>query len=206
MFAGNGPKHSVANVNDSVHAVTGRCMRPPWPERSRVVYLGMGCFWGVERLFWQLPGVYVTAVGYGGGETEDPDYEGVCSGLTGHVELVMIVYFPEILPEQVLFSHFWQQHDPTQGLRQGNDIGSQYRSAVYFTDPVQQKAVETMRADYQTQLVAAGFGRITTGIHPAGRFYYAETYHQQYYEKYEEQKGAIHPRVIYKRQIKKLKN
>ncbi len=165
------------------HAVLQRPMTPPFPDDCTEIQLGMGCFWGAERLFWQLDGVWVTAVGYGGGYTPNPTYEEVCSGRTGHAELVRVIYRPEQLPLERLLQAFWENHDPTQGMRQGNDIGSQYRSCIFYSDPAQATAIEASRARYQQALDAAGRGIITTEIAPAGLFYYAEAYHQQYLAK-----------------------
>lgn len=165
------------------HFVTGRPLKGPYPEGSETIYLGLGCFWGAERLFWQLPGVYVTAVGYQGGVTPNPTYEEVCSGRTGHTEAVMVVYEPDKISLDTILKIFWEEHDPTQGMRQGNDIGTQYRSAIYTTSQAQAEAVEASRERYGERLKAAGKGEITTEIAPAGPFYFAETYHQQYLAK-----------------------
>ncbi len=162
------------------HAVLQRPMTPPFPDDCAEIQLGMGCFWGAERLFWQMEGVWVTAVGYGGGHTPNPTYEEVCSGQTGHAELVRVIYRPEQLPLERLLQAFWENHDPTQGMRQGNDLGTQYRSCIFHTHPAQAEPVEASRSRYQQALDAAGRGRITTEIGPAGPFYYAEAYHQQY--------------------------
>jgi peptide-methionine (S)-S-oxide reductase len=144
---------------------------------------GMGCFWGAERKFWQLPGVYTTAVGYSAGSTPNPTYREVCSGLTGHTEAVMVVFDPNIIKYEDLLKVFWENHDPTQGMRQGNDVGTQYRSGIYFYDDEQRRAAEASRERYQERLTAAGYGPITTEILPAHEFYYAEDYHQQYLAK-----------------------
>ena len=144
----------------------------------------MGCFWGAERLFWRLPGVYTTAVGYAGGYTPNPTYEEVCSGSTGHTEAVLVVFDPAKISRDEILRTFWEGHDPTQGMRQGNDVGTQYRSAVYYGSDEQQAAVEASRDRYQASLTAAGRGEITTEIAPAGPFYYAEGYHQQYLDKH----------------------
>jgi peptide-methionine (S)-S-oxide reductase len=143
----------------------------------------LGCFWGAERLFWQLPGVYSTAVGYAGGFTPNPTYQEVCSGETGHAEVVRVIYDPEKIDYEDLLKAFWESHDPTQGMRQGNDVGTQYRSAIYVLDEQQRKAAEESKAAYQARLSAAGRGEITTEIAPAPQFYYAEDYHQQYLAK-----------------------
>ena len=165
------------------HFVNGQPLKGPYPEGSETVYFGLGCFWGAERLFWQLPGVHVTAVGYQGGHTPNPTYEEVCSGMTGHTEMVKVVFDPERLPLELLLKTFWEEHDPTQDMRQGNDVGTQYRSAIYTTTPEQATRVAVNRDMYQEAFAARGHGRITTEIGPAGPFYYAETYHQQYLAK-----------------------
>lgn len=165
------------------HFVNGNPLKGPYPEGSEIVYFGLGCFWGAERLFWQLPGVHVTAVGYQGGETQNPTYEEVCSGRTGHTEAVMVVYEPNTISLDTLLKTFWEEHDPTQGMRQGNDVGTQYRSAIYTTSQAQAEAVAESRNRYAAELKLAGRGEITTEIAPAGPFYFAETYHQQYLAK-----------------------
>jgi peptide-methionine (S)-S-oxide reductase len=165
------------------HFVTGASLKGPYPDGAETIYLGLGCFWGAERLFWQLPGVIVTAVGYQGGHTPNPTYEETCSGLTGHTEAVMVVYDPAIVSLETLLKTFWEEHDPTQGMRQGNDMGTQYRSAIYTTTPQQAEIVEQSRAAYADALRVKGLGPITTEIAPAGPFYFAETYHQQYLAK-----------------------
>jgi peptide-methionine (S)-S-oxide reductase len=165
------------------HWVTGRPIKPPFPAGTKIVQLAMGCFWGAERIFWQLPGVFTTAVGYAGGTTPNPTYEEVCSGRTGHAEVVLVVYDPEQIAFERLLKEFWEQHDPTQGMRQGNDVGTQYRSAIYVPSPEQRRIAESSRSEYQASLSASGFGRITTEIGEAGAFYYAEDYHQQYLAK-----------------------
>ncbi|WIY52132.1 peptide-methionine (S)-S-oxide reductase MsrA [Devosia sp. YIM 151766] len=165
------------------HFVNGELLKGPYPEGAETIYFGLGCFWGAERLFWQLPGVIVTAVGYQGGHTPNPTYEEACSGLTGHTEAVKVVYHPKIIGLDTLLKTFWEEHDPTQGMRQGNDMGTQYRSAIYTTTPQQAEIVEKSRATYGEALKAKGLGPITTEIGPAGPFYYAETYHQQYLAK-----------------------
>ncbi|WP_163557126.1 peptide-methionine (S)-S-oxide reductase MsrA [Halomonas sp. NO4] len=166
-----------------VHAVTGRSMLPPFPEGHEEIVLGLGCFWGAERLFWELPGVYVTAVGYAGGVTPNPTYEETCTGLTGHAEVVRVVFDPARLALEELLRVFWEAHDPTQGMRQGNDVGSQYRSAIYTTREAQRDVAERSRDAYQRALDRAGRGRITTEIAPLEAFYPAEEYHQQYLHK-----------------------
>ena len=165
------------------HFVNGAALKGPYPEGSETIYFGMGCFWGAERLFWQLPGVIVTAVGYQGGLTPNPSYEEVCSGKTGHAEIVMVVFDPETVFRDTLLKTFWEEHDPTQGMRQGNDRGTQYRSAIYTTTPEQAEAVAVSRRGYEQALRAEGRGAITTEIGAAGPFYFAETYHQQYLAK-----------------------
>ena len=165
------------------HFVNGAPLKGPYPAGAQTIYFGLGCFWGAERLFWQMPGVIVTAVGYQGGTTPNPSYEEVCSGMTGHTEAVKVVYDPEQISLEALLKRFWEEHDPTQGMRQGNDVGTQYRSAIYTTTPEQAEIVEKSRAAYGAALKARGLGPITTEIAPAGPFYYAETYHQQYLAK-----------------------
>jgi peptide-methionine (S)-S-oxide reductase len=165
------------------HAVSGRAIFPPFPEGTATIQLGMGCFWGAERLFWQLPGVWVTAVGYAGGHTPNPTYEEVCSGRTGHAEVVLVVYDPAVLDHAALLRAFFEGHDPTQGMRQGNDVGTQYRSAIYWTLEAQRAAAENLVAAYGAALARAGYGPITTEIRPAGPFWYAEEDHQQYLAK-----------------------
>ena len=165
------------------HYVSGEKLKGPYPSGAETIYLGLGCFWGAERLFWQLPGVLVTAVGYQGGTTPNPSYEEVCSGRTGHTEAVKVVFDPETISLEQLLKHFWEEHDPTQGMRQGNDVGTQYRSAIYTTSPEQEQIVARSWDGYAAALKVRGLGDITTEIRPAGPFYYAETYHQQYLAK-----------------------
>ena len=165
------------------HAVLGTDMSPPFAETMQQIIFGLGCFWGAERLFWTLPGVHVTAVGYAGGRTPHPTYEEVCSGQTGHTEVVLVVFDPQRQSLGNLLQTFWQAHDPTQGFRQGNDRGTQYRSAIFATDDAQLDQVTGSANAFQKALTAAGFGKITTEIALAGDFYYAETYHQQYLHK-----------------------
>lgn len=165
------------------HFVTGHRLKGPFPEGLRQAVFGLGCFWGAERLFWETPGVYTTASGYAGGTTPNPDYREVCSGLTGHAEVVLVVYEPDTVTYQELLAVFWESHDPTQGMRQGNDIGTQYRSAIFTLDDAQADAARRSRAAYQERLSGSGFGMITTEIAPLTRFYYAEDYHQQYLAK-----------------------
>jgi peptide-methionine (S)-S-oxide reductase len=174
------PGRKAAMAVGEVHFVNGHRITPPFPDGMQRAIFGMGCFWGAERKFWQTPGVYSTAVGYAGGTTPNPTYEEVCSGMTGHTEVVLVVYDPKQVTYDQLLRVFWENHDPTQGMRQGNDAGTQYRSAIYATDPAQAKAAEASRAAYQDQLRKAGHGDITTEIREAPAFYYAEDYHQQY--------------------------
>jgi peptide-methionine (S)-S-oxide reductase len=166
-----------------VHFVNGSSIVPPFPEDSEVAYFGMGCFWGAEREFWSIPGVITTAVGYAGGLTANANYADVCTGKTGHAETVLVVFDPEAVSYEKLLAVFWEAHDPTQGMRQGNDRGTQYRSAIYTTTPEQAKEAVASRDDYAERLAAAGYGPITTEIAEAGPFYYAEEYHQQYLAK-----------------------
>jgi peptide-methionine (S)-S-oxide reductase len=165
------------------HDVLGTPLVPPFPEGLEQIVIGMGCFWGAERVFWQAPGVYTTAVGYAGGYTPNPTYEEVCSGRTGHAEVVLAVFDPQQTSYEEMLRLFWENHDPTQGMRQGNDVGTQYRSALYWQNEAQHEAAEASRAMYQRELAAAGYGEITTELAPAGPFYYAEPYHQQYLAK-----------------------
>jgi peptide-methionine (S)-S-oxide reductase len=164
------------------HDVLGTPIKPPFPEGLEQLVVGMGCFWGAERIFWQAPGVYTTAVGYAGGYTANPTYEEACSGRTGHTEAVLVVFDPAKTSREEILRLFWEGHDPTQGMRQGNDAGTQYRSALYVT-PEQRADAEASRDAYQRELSAAGYGQITTEIADAGPFYYAEPYHQQYLSK-----------------------
>ncbi|MFQ6273532.1 peptide-methionine (S)-S-oxide reductase MsrA [Kutzneria viridogrisea] len=165
----------------AAHAVfTDRPIQPPFPEGLHTLVVGMGCFWGAERKFWQTPGVWTTAVGYAGGYTPNPSYEEVCSGLTGHTEAVLVVFDPAVISLDGILKVFWEGHDPTQRMRQGNDVGTQYRSAVYWTAPEQQPVVEASRAAYDKALAAAGHGATTTELAALDTFYYAEDYHQQY--------------------------
>jgi len=162
------------------HAVLGTPMMPPFPDGLEQVQFGLGCFWGAERKFWEAPGVYTTAAGYSGGFTPNPTYEEVCSGLTGHAETVLVVYDPKQVTYEQLLKVFWESHDPTQGMRQGNDVGTQYRSAIYAYTPQQRAAAEKSREMYENALKDARYGEITTEIADAPEFYYAEPYHQQY--------------------------
>jgi peptide-methionine (S)-S-oxide reductase len=165
------------------HEVLGTPLEPPFRDGLEQLVVGMGCFWGAERVFWQADGVYTTAVGYAGGYTPNPTYEEVCSGRTGHTEAVLVVFDPAVVPLDGVLRLFWEGHDPTQGARQGNDVGTQYRSAVYWANDEQREAVEASRAMYQAELARAGYGEITTELTAAGPFYYAEDYHQQYLAK-----------------------
>ncbi len=165
------------------HAVLGTPMKPPFPEGMQQAVFGLGCFWGAERIFWDAPGVYTTAVGYAGGYTPNPTYEEVCSGSTGHTEAVLVVFDPAKTSYAELLRLFWESHDPTQGMRQGNDVGTQYRSAIYYTSEEERAQAEASRATYSERLRAAGYPEVTTEIAPAGPFYYAEDYHQQYLHK-----------------------
>jgi peptide-methionine (S)-S-oxide reductase len=164
----------------TAHFVNGHPLTPPWPTGYRTAQFALGCFWGAERVFWQTPGVWTTAVGYAGGLTPNPTYEEVCSGGTGHAEAVLVVFDPEQITYEQLLKVFWEAHDPTQGMRQGNDVGTQYRSAIYYVDDEQRTAAEASRKIFADRLAAAGYGEVTTEIAPAGPFYYAEPYHQQY--------------------------
>ncbi len=162
------------------HLVSGHRIKPPFPEGMQTAVFGMGCFWGAERLFWQTPGVYSTAVGYTGGFTPNPTYEETCTNRTGHAEAILVVFDPSVVPYEQLLKIFWEEHDPTQGMRQGNDVGTTYRSAIYPVDDAQRAAAEASRDAYADALRAARRGEITTEIEPLGDFYYAEDYHQQY--------------------------
>jgi len=186
------PERALAGRDDytytvpTTHTVLGTQLAGPWPDGTAVLYVAMGCFWGAERAMWETPGVVTTAVGYQGGYTPFPTYEEVCTGLTGHTEMVMVAYDPAVVSHEDLLRKFWEAHNPTQGYRQGNDVGTQYRSAVYTTTPEQAEAADKTLADYQPRLTRAGYGEITTEIRTAdeaGRFYYAEGYHQQYLDK-----------------------
>ena len=165
------------------HYVTGVPLKPPFPEAYQQAVFGLGCFWGAERRFWQTPGVFTTAVGYAGGITPNPTYEEVCSGRTGHAEVVLVVFDPDRISYAELLKVFWESHDPTQGMRQGNDTGTQYRSAIYTFGDEQRRLAERSREEYQQALTAAGYGSISTEVAPAGPFYYAESFHQQYLAK-----------------------
>jgi peptide-methionine (S)-S-oxide reductase len=165
------------------HVVNGARLEPPFGEGLERALFGMGCFWGAEKKFWQLPGVYSTAVGYAGGYTPNPTYREVCSGMTGHNEAVLVVFDPTKVSYDALLKTFWENHDPTQGMRQGNDVGTQYRSGIYYFNDAQREAAERSRDAYQERLTSAGHGRISTEIMAASEFYYAEDYHQQYLAK-----------------------
>ena len=177
------PGRSTAVPVADAHYVLGTPLQGPWPEGMDTLVVGMGCFWGAERFFWQMPGVYTTAAGYAGGTTPNPTYEETCTSMTGHTEAVLIVFDPQQVSLEDLFKVFWENHDPVQYMGQGNDIGSQYRSAIYTNSPEQAAAALASRDQYQAKLTAGGFGEITTEIAPAGDWYYAEDYHQQYLAK-----------------------
>jgi peptide-methionine (S)-S-oxide reductase len=177
------PGRETAIAAPGDHLVLGHPMRPPFPEGYERLIVGMGCFWGAERIFWSLPGVWTTAVGYAGGETPNPTYEEVCSARTGHTEAVLVVFDPAVTSYEALLKAFWEGHDPTQGMRQGNDVGTQYRSAIYYDTDAQRETIEASCDAFQRELTAAGLGEITTEIAPAGEFFYAEDYHQQYLAK-----------------------
>nr|HEX4318635.1 peptide-methionine (S)-S-oxide reductase MsrA [Kofleriaceae bacterium] len=174
------PGRSTAMRIGDTHFVNGNRITAPFPATTKQAVFGMGCFWGAERKFWQTPGVYATAVGYAGGTTPNPTYEEVCSGMTGHTEVVLVIYDPAQVTYDQLLRVFWESHDPTQGMRQGNDAGTQYRSAIYASDDAQLAAARASRDDYQKRLATAGYGEISTEIAAAPAFYYAEDYHQQY--------------------------
>jgi len=165
------------------HFVNGAPLEGPFPPGTERALFGLGCFWGAERVVWELPGVFTTAVGYAGGHTPNPTYREVCSGMTGHNEVVLVVFDPARVSYDTLLKTFWESHNPTQGMRQGNDVGTQYRSGIYWFDAAQQAAAERSLAAYQERLTASGYGRITTETLPAPEFYYAEEYHQQYLAK-----------------------
>ena len=167
----------------STHWVNGNSIKPPFPAGLETAVFGLGCFWGAERKFWQAPGVYSTAVGYAGGHTPNPTYQEVCTGMTGHNEVVLVVFDPRVTSYEALLKIFWESHNPTQGMRQGNDVGTQYRSGIYVASAAQRQAAEASKAAYQARLAAAGHGPITTEILAVPEFYYAEDYHQQYLAK-----------------------
>jgi peptide-methionine (S)-S-oxide reductase len=175
-------RQSAMPVPDT-HFVNGNRLTPPFPAGLEQAVFGMGCFWGAERKFWQAPGVYSTAVGYAGGYTPNATYKEVCSGMTGHTEVVLVVFDPKVTSYDAMLKIFWENHDPTQGMRQGNDAGTQYRSAIYTASPEQKRAAEASRDAYQERLTTAGYGPITTEIADAPPFFYAEDYHQQYLAK-----------------------
>jgi peptide-methionine (S)-S-oxide reductase len=177
------PGRDEAMPVPAAHDVLGNPIAPPFPEGLEQAVFGLGCFWGAERIFWQAPGVYATAVGYAGGFTPNPTYEEVCSGRTGHTEAVLVVFDPKVTSYEELLRLFWEGHDPTQGMRQGNDRGTQYRSAIYTRSAEQREAAAASRDRFQAELAKSGFGEITTEIADAGPFYYAEPYHQQYLSK-----------------------
>jgi peptide-methionine (S)-S-oxide reductase len=177
------PGRNEAMPVPDTHFVNGNRIVPPFPAGLEQAVFAMGCFWGAERKFWQAPGVYATAVGYAGGYTPNPTYKEVCSGMTGHAEVVLVVFDTRVTSYDAMLKLFWESHDPTQGMRQGNDVGTQYRSAIYVHSPEQRRAAEASRDAYQKGLAAAGFGRVTTEIADAPPFYYAEDYHQQYLAK-----------------------
>ncbi|MDP2763969.1 MAG: peptide-methionine (S)-S-oxide reductase MsrA [Brevundimonas sp.] len=177
------PGRATPLPTDEVHYVSGRPLKGPHPEAFETALFGMGWFWGVERIFWQLPGVWVTSVGYAGGVTPNPTYEETCTGRTGHAEVVQVVFNPHEISYGELLKHFWENHDPTQGMRQGNDVGTTYRSALYFLNDEQRAEAEASRDAYQAALSKGGRGTITTEIAPAGPYYFAEAYHQGYLAK-----------------------
>jgi peptide-methionine (S)-S-oxide reductase len=178
------PGRATALPTAETHEVNSRPLKGPYPHGLETAVFGLGCFWGAERKFWQLgDAVYVTAVGYAGGETPNPTYEEVCSGRTGHAEVVLVVFDPKAISYDALLKVFWESHDPTQGMRQGNDVGTQYRSAIYTTGPEQRKAAEASKAMYEAELRKKGYGPVTTEIREAPPFYFAEDYHQQYLAK-----------------------
>jgi peptide-methionine (S)-S-oxide reductase len=177
------PGRDTAMPVAATHTVLGTPIAPPFPEGLQQAVFGLGCFWGAERIFWQADGVFTTAVGYAGGFTPNPTYHEVCSGRTGHTEVVLVVFDPARTSYEALLKRFWESHDPTQGMRQGNDVGSQYRSAIYVFDDGQRVAAEASLKQYEAALAERGYGAVTTEIAPAGAFFYAEDYHQQYLDK-----------------------
>jgi peptide-methionine (S)-S-oxide reductase len=177
------PGRSTAIATASTHFVNGNPLKGPYPKGSQQIIVALGCYWGAERKFWQIPGVWVTAVGNAGGFTPNPTYEEVCSGATGHAESVLVVFEPSKVSLEAVLKVFWESHDPTQGMQQGNDVGTQYRSAVYYSGTAQRDAVLASKTTYQAALSAKGYGAITTEIAEAGPFYFAEAYHQQYLAK-----------------------
>lgn len=177
------PGRATGVLEARPHFVHGRPITPPFPGNPEIAYFGMGCFWGVERIYWQIPGVYTTAVGYQGGMTTNPTYYEVCSGRTGHTEAVLVAYDPDAISYGDLLKRFWEEHNPTQGMRQGNDRGTQYRSAIYWTTQTQRELAEASKNAYERDLMAMGMGSVTTEIREAPEFYYAEDDHQQYLAK-----------------------
>ncbi len=177
------PGRPAPIMTPGTHTVLGTPLAGPWPDGTKTAIFGLGCFWGAEKAFWSLPGVVTTAVGYAGGSTPNPTYNEACSGKTGHAEVVLVAYDPSRISYEQLLKTFWEDHDPTQGMRQGNDMGTSYRSIILTTDDEQRAAAEASRDAYQAKLSAAGYKTITTEIVPAGPFYYAEDYHQQYLDK-----------------------
>ena len=177
------PGRSKSMSISNKHYVNGNPLKPPFPEGMKMAMFGLGCFWGAERKLWQQEGVYSTAVGYAAGYTPNPTYQEVCTGMTGHNEVVLVVYDPDVISYEDLLKVFWESHDPTQGMRQGNDAGTQYRSGIYIYSDEQQKLAEASKEAYQQELAKAGYSNITTEIIPAPEFYYAEEYHQQYLAK-----------------------
>tara|TARA_R110002110_G_scaffold103087_6_gene260749 strand:+ start:3656 stop:4303 length:648 start_codon:yes stop_codon:yes gene_type:complete len=177
------PGRDYAIPTASRHFVNGESLTGPYPQGHETAIFGLGCFWGAERKFWELPGVVVTAAGYAGGETPNPTYKEVCSGRTGHNEVVLVVFDPERISYEALLKTFWESHDPTQGMRQGGDVGTQYRSGIYVTSESQQRAANASKAAYEAELARQGYGAITTEIRTAPEFYFAEDYHQQYLAK-----------------------
>lgn len=195
MLFGFGKKLSIPSAQEALpgrsepmpvpahHFVNGNPLKPPYPDGMEIAMFGLGCFWGAERKFWQLEGVFTTAVGYAAGVTPNPNYQEVCSGMTGHNEVVRVVFDPKVISYETLLRVFWESHDPTQGMRQGNDVGTQYRSGIYVYSETQKQLAEASRQAYEQALKASGFGKITTEIIEAPEFYYAEGYHQQYLAK-----------------------
>jgi len=177
------PGRAVKMPVPDAHFVNGARLEPPFPAGTEQMVVGLGCFWGAERIFWTTPGVYTTAVGYAGGHTPNPSYEEVCSGMTGHTEVVLVVFDPKVVSYDALLRIFWEGHDPTQGMRQGNDVGTQYRSVILYGTEAEREAAERSKAMFGERLREAGYGEITTEIAPLGDFYYAEDYHQQYLAK-----------------------
>ncbi len=177
------PGRSDRIMTPGTHTILGTPLAGPWPDGTETAIFGLGCFWGPEKAFWQLPGVVTTAVGYAGGSTPNPTYNEACSGKTGHAEVVLVAFDPAVVTYEQLLQTFWEHHDPTQAMRQGNDVGTQYRSIILTADDAQRRAAEAARDAFQANLSASGFGTIVTEIEPAGQFYYAEDYHQQYLDK-----------------------